>query len=140
MTGCSVSTARHSTGKDASLETVRVFILLLWVPFCCVCVARFFFVAVGAGRVVFCFRCARACFLLRLAARRLRASTAERHPGSGARLCFCCGYASSLTHSPPAARSTHSKKAPTTKKTRVVQMHTQPGTLNAYITAFVIAA
>ena len=28
---------------------------------------------------------------------------------------FCCGCASLLTHSPPAARSTHSKKAPTTK-------------------------
>ena len=48
-----------------------------------------------------------------LAARRLRASTAERNPGSMARFFLCCGCASSLTHSLPAARS---KKAPAAKK------------------------
>ena len=34
------------------MTTVRVFILLLWVFFCCVCPARFFFAA-GAQRVLF---------------------------------------------------------------------------------------
>ena len=74
---------------------------------------RDFVFAAGARRVFFFL------FLLRvrgkfthsIAARRLRASTAERHPVSGARFCLCCGCAaSSLTHSLPAARSTRSKK------------------------------
>ena len=54
-----------------------------------------------------------------LAARRIRASPAERHPGSRARFFAAGALTHSLTHSLPAARSTHSKKAPTTKTTLV---------------------
>ena len=101
-----------------------MFMFLLWVLFCCVCPARFFFCCCGcpARFVFFCCGCAARFFLQvrgkfnhSLAVRRLRAYAAERHPGSGTPF-FCCGCASSLTHSLPAARSTHSNKAPTAKK------------------------
>ena len=111
--------------------------------FCCGCAARFFLLRVfllwvlraagsecalpGLGTAeskgawagqpgdAFCFCCGCAASSLTH-----MLPAASEHPlqkdiqGPG-RFCFGCGCASSLTHSLPAARSTHSKKAPTTK-------------------------
>ena len=116
MTGCNVSTARHSTGKDASLQTVRVFILLLWVPFCCVCAARFFlllwvrgvlFFASGALALAFC------CGLLPAASEHLLQKDIQ---GPGRVCVFAAGTrAHSLTRRPPPGAPT-AKKHPQQKK------------------------
>ena len=127
---CGCALARGSAGQAESNgawagQPGGALIFLLWVR------GAFFFLLWVRGR-----------FAHSLAAGRLRASTAERHPGSvarfffccgcassggarlffccgcAARLFFCCGCASSLTHSLAARRpeSTNSQKAHTTKK------------------------
>ena len=101
--------------------------------FSCWGAARFFF-AVGARQVrsltccrpppsIHCRKASRvrgAFFLLRV--RELWGGAFILCCGCAARLFFCCGCASSLTHSLAARRpkSTNSKKAHTTKKTRVL--------------------
>ena len=116
----------------------RVFVLRVRgaVFFCCGCAARFFSAGLifllracpGVGRPaggrIFLLR-VRSAFFFAAGARQVHSLTCCPPPPSihcrktsrvlGA-LFFGCGCASPLTHSLPAARSTHSNKAPTAKK------------------------